>query len=52
MGAFDIAVIVVISVAVVAVVASLIYKKIRHKGGACDCGCSDCACCDKCKNKK
>ncbi len=52
MNGFDIAVVVVISVAVAAVVGWLIYKKIKGKGGCCDCGCSGCTACDKCKNKR
>ena len=51
MGPFDIAVVVVISVAVVGVIGWLIYRKLTHKGGCCDCGCSGCTACDKCKRE-
>ena len=47
MGPFDIVVIVLISVAVLATAGTLIYRKIKHKGNCC--GCSGCAACDKCK---
>ena len=52
MNGFDIAVVVVISVAVAAVVGWLIYKKIKGKGGCCDCSsCSGCTACRKGKKK-
>lgn len=53
MGPFDIAVIVVVSVAVVAVFGWLIYRKVKHKGGCagCDCGCGSGANCPHCKEK-
>ena len=51
MGAFDIAVIVIISVAVVGVFGWLIYRKVKGRGGCCDCGCSGCTACDKCKKE-
>ena len=41
MGAIEIAVIVIVSVAFVAALGYIIYRKVRHKGG-CDCGCSGC----------
>ena len=44
MSPFDVVVIVAVSVAVVAVVGWLIYRKVKHKGG-CDCGCSGCSAC-------
>ena len=52
MSGIDIAVIVIVSVAVLAVAAVLIYRKIKHKGGCCDCGCKTCPHCDKCSTKK
>ena len=52
MGACDIIVTVVLSVAVVGVIGWLIYKKVKHKGGCCDCGCSSCTACDKCSKDK
>ena len=54
MSPFDIAVIVVISVAVLAVVGILIYRKVKHKGGCmgCDCGCGSGAACPHCKDNK
>lgn len=52
MGPFDIAIVVIISVAVVGVIGWLIYRKVKHKGGCCDCGCSGCTACDKCKKDK
>ena len=50
-GAFDIAVIVFIGVAVAAVIGGIIYKKVTGKGSGC-CGCSDCGGCSVCKNAK
>ena len=41
MNAVDIAVIVIVSVAVVAVAGWLIYSKIKGKGGCCGCGCKE-----------
>jgi hypothetical protein len=55
MSALDIVITVLISAAFVAVVGTIIYKKITHKGGGCDCGCSGCphACnCSSHKNEK
>lgn len=52
MGAVDIAVIIIVSVAVVAVAGWLIYRKVKHKGGCCDCGCGCGANCEHCKDKK
>lgn len=48
---FDILVIVVVSVAVLAVIGVAIYKKANGKGG-CDCGCEGCPHNCACKNKK
>ena len=45
MGAFDIIVIVLTSVAFVGVVAYLIWRKAKGKGG---CDCSSCGCCPGC----
>jgi hypothetical protein len=52
MSAFDIIVIIAVSVAFVAVVGTVIYKKVTHKGGGCDCGCSGCPHCNSCQSKK
>ncbi len=41
MGALEIAIIVIVSVAFVAAVGYIIYRKVKHKGG-CDCGCEGC----------
>lgn len=49
MSACDIIVIAVISVAFLAVVGVIIYKKVTHKGGCCDCGSCPHAC--HCKEK-
>ena len=49
MNAVDIAVIVIISVVMVAVAGWLIYSKIKGKGGCCGCGCKGCTACRKCK---
>ena len=51
MGALDIAIVVIVSVAVVGVIGYLIYIKIKHKGG-CDCGCSSCPNCSSCKGRE
>ncbi len=49
MGAFDIVVIVLVAVALVAAVGTGIYKKISGKGGGCDCGdCEGCSHCSHC----
>lgn len=50
MNPFDIVVIVVISVAVLAVAGILIYRKVRHKGGCCGCDCGSGANCPHCKH--
>ncbi len=50
MSAFDIIVIVLTAVAFVGVVAYLIRRKAKGKGG-CDCGCSDCPHCAACGKK-
>lgn len=51
MNAFDIAVVVFISVAFVAVVAYMIWRKAKGKGG-CDCGCDACPHCSHCGKKE
>jgi len=51
MNAIDIVVIAVVSVAFVAAVGWLIYKKIKGKGSGCGCGCEGCPHCNSCKNK-
>lgn len=50
MNGSDIAVIVIVSVAVLAVAAALIYRRIRHKG--CCGGCKGCPHCGKRKTEK
>ncbi len=50
MGVADIIVIAVVGVAFLAAVGAIIYRKIKHKGGCCDCG--NCSACDKCRDKK
>ena len=44
MNAFDIIVIVTVSVAVAAIIGWMIYKKVKHKGSCTDCGCGCSAC--------
>ena len=51
MNGVDIAVIVIVSVAVVGVIGWFIYRKIKHKGIGCDCGCNSCPHCDKCNKQ-
>ena len=51
MSPCDIIVLIVISVAVVGVIGWLIYRKVKGKGGCCDCGCNNCPACDKGKRK-
>lgn len=50
MNGVDIAVIVIVGLAVIGVAAYLIYRKVKHKGG-----CSDCSSCNEncgyCKNR-
>lgn len=51
MSPFDIVVVVLISAAFLSVVGTVIYKKIKHKGGGCGdcgCGCEGCSLCNKC----
>ena len=51
MNAIDIAVISVVCIAVIGVIDKLVYRKIKGKGGCCDC--SSCgANCPHCKSKK
>ena len=52
MTPIDIAVIVIVGVAVIGVAAYLIYRKVKGKGGCCDCGCDGCTACDKGKKQK
>lgn len=56
MSPFDIVIIVLISAAVVAVAGACIYRKVRHKGSGCSCGCEGCpscgACHGDCRNEK
>lgn len=52
MNPVDIAVIVVVSVAAAGVVAYLIYRKLKRKGGCCDCGESCGGSCPYCNGKK
>ena len=52
MGACDIIVLVVISAAVLGVIGWIIYRKVKRKGGCCDCGCSGCTACDKGKKEE
>lgn len=57
MNGWDVAVIIIVAVAFVAVVGSLIYKKVKHKGGGCEdcgCGCEGCSlhgCCHRSEKK-
>lgn len=51
MGAFEIVTIVVVGVAVVGVLAYLIYKKVKGEGVGCDCGsCGACPHCGACRS--
>lgn len=53
MSAFDIAVIVIISVAFVAAVGAVLYRRLIKKDGGCSCGCEHCkAACPKCSAKE
>lgn len=48
MGTVDIIVLCIVGAAAVGIAAYLIYRKVKHKGGCCDCGsCSSCPHCDK-----
>ena len=49
MGAIEIAVIVVVSVAFAVATGYIIYRKVKHKGG-CDCGCEGCPHACHCKD--
>lgn len=52
MNGVDIAVIVIVGIAVLGVVGWLIYRKIKHKGGGCDCGCGSCNGCTLCNKSR
>lgn len=52
MNGWDIAILVGVSAAFAAVVGWLIYRKVKHKGGGCDCGCGGCTGCSKCNSEK
>lgn len=53
MNTCDIIVVGVIALSVIAVLGIGIYKRIKGKGGYCDCsGCSACRACDKCKKEE
>lgn len=52
MGALDIAIIVIVSVAVFAAIGTIIYRKLKHKGSGCGCGCDSCSACSKCNKQK
>jgi hypothetical protein len=43
MSGLEIAIVVVVAVAFVAVVGTMLYKKLTHKGGGCGCGCDGCS---------
>ncbi|MDE6557806.1 MAG: FeoB-associated Cys-rich membrane protein [Clostridia bacterium] len=49
MTPWEIAIIVVVAVAFAAAVGTIIYRKVKHKGG-CDCGCSGCPHACHCKD--
>ncbi|MDE7453260.1 MAG: FeoB-associated Cys-rich membrane protein [Clostridia bacterium] len=50
MNGWEIAVLVIVCAAFAAAVGFMIYRKIKHKGGCCDCGCDGCTGCSKCKS--
>lgn len=50
MNGVDIAIIVVVCVSFVAAAGYLVYRKVKHKGGCCGCGCGHCS--GNCKGKK
>ena len=52
MNAIDIAVIVVVGIAVLGVAGWFIYRKIKHKNIGCDCGCGGCNGCTACNHDK
>lgn len=53
MGAFEIVTIVVVGLAVLGIVAGMIYKKAKGGHIGCDCGgCPACGGCSACRNKK
>ena len=53
MGPVDIAVIVIVSVAVLGVIGWFVYRKLKHKSVGCDCGCgcNGCTLCNKGKEQ-
>ena len=51
MNGLDIAIIVMVSVAVAGVFGWLIYRKIKYKNVGCDCGCGNCGGCSSCGKK-
>jgi hypothetical protein len=53
MSGLEIAIVVVVAVAFVAVVGTMLYKKLTHKGGGCSCGCEGCsAACPHCQTAR
>lgn len=53
MGPFEIITIVVVGLAVLAILARFIYKKVRGESLGCDCGdCSACGHCNACRDRE
>ena len=53
MSGVDIAVTVVVCAAALAALGFILYRKLRHKGGCCDCGdCCGCSHCKDCNSEK
>lgn len=52
MSPVDIAIVVVVAVAFAAALGALIYRKVKHKGGVCGCGCQGCPHCGSCNGGK
>lgn len=50
MGVVDIVVICAVGAALAGAIAYLIYRKVKHKGGCCDC--QSCSGCTHCKTNK
>ena len=48
MNGLDIAIIVIVSVAVAGVFGWIVYRKVKHKNVGCDCGCGSCSGCSAC----
>ena len=52
MGPLEIVIVIAVGAAFLAALGVIIYKKVKHKGSGCDCGCSGCSACRQNKGGK